>query len=346
VTDVETVGHQQARRDRRHPEASAELGRRELGDLRRSRPADPTRLLPARLGRLVGVERVGGVQVGVLDRDLEDLDLEPVSRGGQLVGTLEEPAIRQVLDHHHIHMAIPAWATDSPHAQNPLSTRDPVTSRSRSLGTSPGGRASENRDRPQARHPPDPRDPPHRLHVFVVARLVVRRRGGAGVLPTTAGRNGLRGSGGRRRPRARCGAALVGDDPRQRCGIHDASDGQSRTLLSGPGARHIQVHRDQSVVRRGAGRVYGTGTRPAAVARHRSRTRALPVEVERLAAREQARLGLAPAVSTATPSRRVGPPREQARLGLARPFHRDSVASERPHSGLTIRLSSKCIGSV
>src|SRR3954470_13308926 len=51
---------------------------------------------------------------------------------------VEQLATRQVLDHHHLHMGIQTCPTDSRIAQNPLSTRDLVTNRSRSLRTSSG----------------------------------------------------------------------------------------------------------------------------------------------------------------------------------------------------------------
>ena len=88
--DVEAVGHQHPGRDRRHAQPGTQLTGRELGDLRSPRAADPPRPLPARPGRLLGVETVSVVQVGVLDRDPHSLDLEPVPRGGQDLGLVEQ----------------------------------------------------------------------------------------------------------------------------------------------------------------------------------------------------------------------------------------------------------------
>jgi hypothetical protein len=90
VADVEGVGHQPPRRDRRHPQPGAELGGGELGDLRRPLPTGPADLLTARLRGFSGVEGVGVVEVGVLQRDLEDLHFQPALPCGQTLGMIEE----------------------------------------------------------------------------------------------------------------------------------------------------------------------------------------------------------------------------------------------------------------
>jgi hypothetical protein len=104
VDQVEPVGYEQARGHRRHPQPGSELGAGELRHLRRAGPTEAAGALPAGLWRLLGVQGVGVVEVGVLDRDLDDLDLTPVPLGGEDFGVVEQLAARQVLDRHHIHV--------------------------------------------------------------------------------------------------------------------------------------------------------------------------------------------------------------------------------------------------
>jgi hypothetical protein len=106
VTDVQAVGHQQPRRDRRHAEPGTQLGGRELGHLRRPRPAETPGLLPTGLAGLHRVQGVAVVEVGVLDGSPEDLHLTAVLGRGELGDMVEQRATRQVLDRHHIHMGI------------------------------------------------------------------------------------------------------------------------------------------------------------------------------------------------------------------------------------------------
>jgi hypothetical protein len=104
VAHVEGVGHQPARRDRRHPQPGTQLGGGELGDLRSAHPTGPADLLPTRPGRLSRVHGGGVVEVGVLQRDPEDRHLQPTLGGGQHLGMVERLARRQLLQLHHIHM--------------------------------------------------------------------------------------------------------------------------------------------------------------------------------------------------------------------------------------------------
>ena len=105
VTQVEPVGHQHPRRDRRHPQPCAELGGRELGDLRRTRPAEAPRPLPARPAGLGRVEPVAVVEVGMLHRGPQDPDLAPPLCVREVGGMVEQLTARQPVNlHHHIHM--------------------------------------------------------------------------------------------------------------------------------------------------------------------------------------------------------------------------------------------------
>jgi hypothetical protein len=60
----------------------------------------------------------------VLDRGLEDLHLAPALRGRQQVDVVEELTPRHLLQRLDRHEASQTGRTDSPEAQNPISTRE------------------------------------------------------------------------------------------------------------------------------------------------------------------------------------------------------------------------------
>src|SRR5690606_32355711 len=74
-----------------------------------------TGLLPAREPGQVGVEGLGVVQHRVLDRDPQLLDLTLPPRPGHLTGVVEQPRLRQLLQHHtpEIHDPSQPETTDS-----------------------------------------------------------------------------------------------------------------------------------------------------------------------------------------------------------------------------------------
>jgi hypothetical protein len=124
VHQIQRVGDQLPGRERGDPEPTTQLRRRELRHVRGAVAAEPPGPLPAVQLRDARVEGVGVVDDRVLDRGVEDLGLAPALRGGQQVDVVEELAPRHLLQRLDRHEPSQTATTDSPAAQNPISTTD------------------------------------------------------------------------------------------------------------------------------------------------------------------------------------------------------------------------------
>ena len=191
--------------------------------------------------------------------------------------------------------------------------------------TCPAGGSSSCRSSGSCSRPAHPRRRPHRRRPHRSPGVTVRRR-------RRLGWSGAWWASAARRAR-RCGTGP--DDSRRSDPSVARSSRMATEVLGDPDGRHLRFTATSPSYDGGQGECSARGAVQLRSHRHPCTCR-LPAEVE--APRRQARfrsLPLAPAGFV------VGP---RSLRPLRRPP--DFVGAERPHSGFTILLSSKCIGSV
>ena len=97
VVQIQGVGHELPRRPHRPPDPRSERRGRELGHLRHPRSAQPSSLLPPRLGRLHGVQPLRRVQHRPLVRRTQQVDLRAPRGLVTRVGEVEDLVLRHLL---------------------------------------------------------------------------------------------------------------------------------------------------------------------------------------------------------------------------------------------------------